>query len=264
MKSKIESKIARSLLFVSILSIGVIALTGCDLEESDADIENDTVAQIGSSQDKVEPSDLILKTSSVDHIVTFNDKEIKLKSIYGIDEKRLYNWWFTTSSTVNLELRAESIPTDIEVRVNNIYSEVSIISNKAYKNGIRQDSLNQSYSQLDSGGISIDPGNNFTLPFQVEGINQNETSFYVINGYGSSNTKRLTESYVREDTQGGVLNTVWTILIRDKNSNQSYMKTINDKIGLPCKDDIKKKAAIEDKKEDSENEKGFLSYLFGE
>lgn len=263
MTRKIENKFARSLLIVSVLSFGALLLSGCD-EESDADIENDTVAQIGSSQDRVKPSDPLLKTSSVDHIVSFNDKEVKLKATYGIDEKRLNNWWFTTSSTVNLELGAESIPSDVEIRVNNVYSEVSIISNKAYKNGIRQDSLNQSYSQLDSGGISIDPANNFTLPFQVEGINQNETSFYVINGYGSSDTKRLTESDVREGSQGGVLNTVWTVLIKDKNTNQSYMKTINDKIGLPCKEDTKKKAAVENEKGDSEDEKSFLSSLFGE
>lgn len=214
---------------------GLFLLTGCELEESDADINNDTVAQIGSQSEAIDLKTPNLKTTTVDHAVPFNNQSFQLKSIYGIDEKRLNNWWFTTSSTVNLELGIENIPSNIEVRVTNVYSEVSIISKKAYKNGVRQDSLNQSYSQIGNGGISIDPANSFTLPFQVEGINQNETSFYVINGYGTTNTDRLTESDVREDAQGGMLNTVWTILVKDKNSDQSFVKTINDKIGLPCR-----------------------------
>jgi hypothetical protein len=233
-----KNTMVRSATILAMLSFGAITLSGCMLEDSDSDIKNDTVAMIGSDNEIRESTDPVLKTSVVEHVIKFNGKDIKLKTTYGIDEKRLNNWWFTTSSTVSLELAAESIPDDVEVLVNNIYSEVSIISTKAYKNGVRQDSLNQSFSELDHGGIHVNPSNNFTLPFQVEGINQNETSFYVISGYGSSHTDRLSESTVREDSQGGVLNTVWTVLVKEKNSSQTFVKTINDKIGLPCKEEI--------------------------
>lgn len=215
----------------------IMILSGCDLEDSDADIKTDTITQIGKSDEAIVVTPDELQTSTIPHTIDYNGLKIKLKSIYGIDKKRLNNWWFTTSSTVNLELAVDEIPDNVEVAVNNVYSEVAIISTKAYKNGIRQDSVNQSYSALPNGGMNINEQNNFTLPFQVEGINQNETSFYVLNGYGSSTTTRLSESAVREDAQGGVLNTVWTIIIKDKGNNETYMRTINDKIGLPCVED---------------------------
>lgn len=249
---------SRSVAAVAIITCCLGLLTGCELDDTDANIETDTVAQIGSSNEIVKSQEPKLKASSIDHVVKFNDTEVKVKTTYGIDEKRLNNWWFTTSSTVNLELITESIPENVEVRVNNVYSEVSIISDKAYKNGIRQDSLNQSFSSIDSGGISVDSLNSFTLPFQVEGINQNETSFRIINGYGNSTTTRLTEKEVRKDSQGGVLNTVWTILVKDKDSNQSFVKTINDKIGLPCK------SGSEQNESDDEEGRSIFDSLFEE
>lgn len=224
-------------LMTGLLIFGVGLLSGCESEDSDSDIKTDTVAQIGSKDGDVKVTEPKTTTSEVPHDIKFGDKTVSLKAIYGIEAKRLNNWVFTTSSTVHLGLKAVDVPENVEVMVNNVYSEVAIISKKAYKNGIRQDSLNQSYSQVGSGGMSIDPMNDFTLPFQVEGINQNETSFWVINGYGSTSTDRLTESDVRKDAQGGLLNTVWTVTVKDKDSDQVFSKTINDKIGLPCDTD---------------------------
>lgn len=219
-----------------LLIAGVGILSGClgELENSDSDIKTDTVAQIGSEGSDIKVKEPEITASKVEHSFKFGDQTIKVLATYGIESKRLNNWVFTTSSTVHLGFSVLEAPEHIDVMINNVYSEVSIISTKAYKNGIRQDSLNQSYNQVGVGGMSVDTTNDFTLPFQVEGINQNETSFHVINGYGSSSTERLSESTVRKNAQGGLLNTVWTIAIKSKDSEQVFSKTINDKIGLPC------------------------------
>lgn len=227
-------KFSRVMMIAGLLVIGVGVLSGCDSEDSDSDIKTDTVAQIGKNSKDTKLVEPKVTTSDIPHSLQFGDKTINLTATYGIEQKRLNNWVFTTSSTVHLGLKAVDVPENVEVMVNNVYSEVSIISTKAYKNGIRQDSINQSYNNVGAGGMSIDPLNDFTLPFQVEGINQNQTSFYVINGYGSTSTDRLTESEVRKNAQGGLLNTVWTVTIKDKESEQVFSKTINDKIGLPC------------------------------
>lgn len=229
-------KFSKLIIVAGLLIGGVGILSGCfgELEDSDSDIKTDTVAQIGSEGSDIKVKEPERSASKVEHSFKFGDQTIKVLATYGIESKRLNNWVFTTSSTVHLGFSVLEAPEDIDVMINNVYSEVSIISTKAYKNGIRQDSLNQSYSQVGVGGMSVNTTNDFTLPFQVEGINQNETSFHVINGYGSSNTERLSESTVRKNAQGGLLNTVWTIAIKSKDSEQVFSKTINDKIGLPC------------------------------
>lgn len=227
-------KLSKLVLLTSVLFCSASILAGC-MEGSDSDIKTETVAEIGKNSSEVKVSEPEITGSEVSHDLRFGDKTIKVLSTYGIESKRLNNWTFTTSSTVHLGFEILEKPEDVEVMINNVYSEVSIISTKAYKNGIRQDSVNQSYSQVGFGGLSVDTTNDFTLPFQVEGINQNETSFWVINGYGSTSTDRLTEAEVRRNAQGGMLNTVWTIALKSRDSEQVFSKTINDKIGLPCR-----------------------------
>lgn len=228
------NKFKKFSLAVAMLTFGMVLLSGCS-EESDSDIETDTVANIGSGDKELTVTEPELENSSVTHKINYNGKIVTLKATYGIEKKRLNNWRFTDSSMVSLDLAVYDAPPELEISVNNVYSEVSIISKKSYKNGVRQDSMNLSYSQLPNGGFGIDQANHYTMPFQVEGINQNETSFWVINGYGSTSTDRLTESDVREDSQGGLLKTVWTIGLKDPEDNQVFSKTFSDNIGLPCK-----------------------------
>ena len=82
--------------------------------------------------------------------------------------------------------------------------------------------------------VSISKNDGYTLPFQVESINENETSFYVINGYGKTDNQRITEHDLRENAYGAKLNVVWTVAITDKSGN-TYFKTINDAVGIPYK-----------------------------
>ena len=52
-------------------------------------------------------------------------------------------------------------------------------------------------------------------------------------GYGTSSTSRITESTLEDTVQGAVLNVVWTVLIRDTDTDNYYIKTINDRVGIP-------------------------------
>jgi hypothetical protein len=151
-----------------------------------------------------------------------------------INKNLANNWHFTYQSNINLQIKTGSIPSNARVLVNNIYSDVSIVSNKVSTNGIRQDSLEQSYSQLPSGGIDVNSENSYSIPFQVEGINENETSMTILNGYGWTEKYRITEDDLKEHgAQGAKLNVVWTLLVNE--DGRTFSRTVSDHIGLPSK-----------------------------
>lgn len=210
-----------------------LILTGCE-EESGADITHETTTQIGKTA-SVNTKAPELESTTSNHTVTVNGQSFGLKASYGISKSRLNNWYFAQPSSVSVGAQTQNLPDNLKVKVSEIYAEVAMVSNLARYNGVRQDSMDIQYTTLPSGGIAIDNNNDFKVPFQVEGINANENSFYIINGYGASETSRITESELRDSVQGGALKTVWTLLITDTKTGNTYGQTVQDSIGLPYK-----------------------------
>lgn len=132
-----------------------------------------------------------------------------------------------------LSIKPDKEISNIDLGVNNIYADVAIASRYMEYNGIRQDSLNQSYSDMPNGFVSINKQNSFDLSFQVENINENEVSFHMIDGWGGGHSDRIDEDELRGNAYGAKLNVVWTLAIKDK--GQIYFKTLHDTIGLPYK-----------------------------
>lgn len=225
----------KKIALVTFSLFALFTLTACEEELVDMDVANDTTTQMGDNVSQNDEQEMI--ETSIPHSVKTGDTEIKLNSVYSIPKNRKDNWYFTYQSQVNLELNLDSINPNFDVLVNNVYSDVSIIAHKARFNGLRQDSVNINYNDLPNGGINITKADNYVLPFQIEGINQNETTFTVWNGYGSSSVSYLSESKVREQAKAGKLNVVWTLLIKNKNTNEMVVKTITDKVSLPVKNE---------------------------
>lgn len=225
MKKKLIAGVA--LLFMA------IGLSSCSEEKSGTDMSHETTAKISNDSSKVLTEAPNLKKLTSQHKVTVNGASFNLDATYGIPRSRLDNWYFTQPTSVSIGSKTSDLPANLDVHVTEIYSDVTMISKYARYNGVRQDSADLKYSELPDGGVAIDNSNNFSVPFQVEGINENETSFYVINGYGSSDTDRISEGDLREYAQGGALKTVWTLLVHDKKTDKTYAKTVQDSIGLP-------------------------------
>lgn len=206
-------------------------LTGCEAKtDNDQRLANVTNTTVGNNVQSVQTPALV--NTNVDHTIDFNGKKIKLIATYGLDKRYAHNWYFTGNENVNLSIKPQSDNGDITLGVQNVYADVSISSKYQRFDSVRQDSVNMSYSDLPNGMVTITKNNNFTLPFEVESINANQTSFYMINGYGESKTQRLLESDIRKYVDGAKLNVIWTIGIKDS-SNNMYIKTIRDSIGIP-------------------------------
>lgn len=219
------------------LLVTPIALLSACSEDSGETLKGQTNVTVGKNVKKVPTPKLV--NANVNHEVAFNGQKIKLIATYGIDKQYAHNWKFTSTEKVNLSIKPVENYKDVRIGVNNVYADVSISSSKTRYNGARQDSVNISYSQMPNGMVSISKSDGYMLPFQVESINENETSFYMINGYGESETSRISESELRDNAYGAKLNVVWTISFTDQ-SNHTYLKTINDSIGIPYKQNNQK------------------------
>lgn len=228
-------KFKKKIIAISLLLLSVFVLTACeDDEQTDNDLtKTEGLIDKKSTSKPIKAKKTPMHNISVSHELSFNGKKIPLTATYGIDKHYVNNWWFTDNEEINLSIKPDKDVAGLSFGVNNVYSDVVIASSYIRFNGVRQDSVNQSYSNLPAGYVAIDKANDFDLPFQVESINENQTSFYMINGYGSSDTERISEKEIRQYAYGAKLNVVWTIAI--KYQGQTYFKTIHDTIGLPYK-----------------------------
>lgn len=220
-------------LAAAILCSAGLILTGCE-EQEDNTIANQTTGSITRNTHKkpIKAKQAAMQQISVEHTVKFNGQEIPVVATYGIDKRYVNNWWFTNNEEINLAIKpAKILKPNAKLGVNNVYADVAIVSKYVRYNGIRQDSLDESYSNLPNGYVAINKQNGFDLPFQVESINENEISFDAINGYGSGESSRITEAELRNHAYGAKLNVVWTLAIKE--NGETYFKTVHDTIGLP-------------------------------
>lgn len=216
------------------LGIAALALSvsGCGLEVSGVTLDEETVGTIGQDG-TIEIEEKEMTDLETHHKIAFGQYSLSFKPVYAVEEERARNWLFTQSSSIDLSLNIEDVPEGMEVMVTQVYGDISLLSKYAKYNGIRQDSINIDYGTLPTGGVSIRESDGYSMPFQVEGVDKSETFFHLFMGYGSSSTERITESDFGGKVQGAVLNVVWTVLIREEASGNLYIKTINDRVGIP-------------------------------
>lgn len=207
-------------------------LIGCEKERSGVTLESETTTIIGKN-DVTEIKEVEKTNVELRHIEKINENEVVFKPNYAIEKSRAENWFFTQSSSIDLGLNIEAVPSGFNVMVSQIYADISLLSPYAEYNGIRQDSINIEYFSLPNGGISINEENGFNVPFQIEAVDKSETFFLMWYGSGSSYTGRITESDIAKEAKGAVLNVVWTILFENKETGEQFVKTINDRVGIP-------------------------------
>lgn len=204
--------------------LSAFLLVGCSDEESGV-----------NNLDEVTDATLNIEDGATEakKIIKVNENEIEFTTSYKIENAK--GWKFTHTAEVDLSITLEQNIDKYDIKIGAVYADISIVSKKAKYHGLRQDSIFVEYKELNNDGISLSQQNGYQMPFIVEGINQNEVFLTVYNGTGYGTSERLTESKVSDVAYGASLNVVWTLYITDKETNQTYMKSVNDKIGLPVK-----------------------------
>lgn len=202
--------------------------------KTDELLQNETNGIIdGKEYNKIEIKKPEMTDLETQHVIIFKGQEICFTPIYSIEKKKADNWLFTQPSTINLSFGVKEIPEGLRLMVSQVYADISLLSKQAKFNGIRQDSINIEYFSLPTGGVCIDQSEGYIMPFKIEAVDKSETFFNMFYGFGSSRTSRIEESDL-VGVQGVVLNVVWTISLETPDGSL-YIKTIEDKIGIPAK-----------------------------
>lgn len=209
----------------------VTVLSGCEEESS----KTTHAVDINSTEKTVKESPK--KGIDRDHKITVQGQEIEIETSYKVDERNLNDYVFTTPSIADLSVKLKKdVPQNFIVRVTNLYSDVSVSSNYSRFNGLRQDSMNLNLTQAPNGGYDITTVDEYMQPFQIESVNQNESFIHGWNGYISEHYSYLTEHKIKQNSDGAVLRTVWTLSIEDTQTHKTYSKTVTDTIFMPSHD----------------------------
>ena len=206
----------------------VAVLAGCEEEAS----KTTHAVNINSTEETVQESPK--KGIDRDHTITIQGQEIQLETSYKVDERNLNDYVFTTPSIADLSVKLKTdAPQNYNIRVTNLYADVSVSSKYSRFNGLRQDSINLNLTQAPNGGYDITTADDYAQPFQIESVNQNESFIHGWNGYVSEKYSYLTERDIKKHSDGAVLHTVWTLSIEDTQTHKTYSKKVSDIIFMP-------------------------------
>lgn len=182
-------------------------------------------------------------TIQFNHDIQFKGQSIPFQMSVSLDKSRSKTWIYTVPTTVSLNIQPKKAIQNLDFTILNVYSDVSISSVYARFNGLRQDSLNIDYSEVNQQGIAIDETQSFTLPFEIEGVNASEMFIHSWYGFVSTDYSYLAEDEIRSKSDGVNLNIVWTIGIKEKDSGKVFATNIKDTIYFTSeskKEDVKK------------------------
>lgn len=231
-------------------------LTSClyDYESEDVmKINKESITDIdGMDEERNQTTNFI--GVNKEHKITVNSEEITLQMSYRIPESRLNNYLYTIPTGIELTSKVLNLSNKrYNVKISNLYADVTILSDRPKYNGLRQDSMNLSFLNLPSAGYDIDLENPYAQLFHVEGVNQSEMFIkgWYGYGYGSTSTSYdyLSENDIRSKAEGAILQTVWSISILDTSTGKIYSSYVADKILMRSKEPIYKLSTTESESE---------------
>lgn len=170
-------------------------------------------------------------------IISVNDENINLTTIYFIEmDKSLKEFILGNQNQIGLEIRV-SDSEKFDFYLNRVETKIKLVyyKNSQY-NGIVQDSLSLDYSDLDNDGILIDAVNEFNYMFDVGNINQADDFIQKFNQNGDSDIDDVFKiNEAQGELEGIKITTIWTILVKEKETGKVYLKNINHDIFLENK-----------------------------
>lgn len=170
-------------------------------------------------------------------IISVNDENINLTTIYFIElDKSLEDFILGNQNQIGLEIRV-SDSEKFDFYLNRVETKINLVYHKnSQYNGIVQDSLSLNYSDLDNNGILIDAVNEFNYMFDVGNINQADDFIQKFNQNGDTDSDDVFKiNGAQGELEGIKINTIWTILVKEKETGKVYLKNINHDIFLENK-----------------------------
>ena len=181
--------------FVALALAGamVLSFTGCD-----AVVYNDSIEEVYDVIDSQGENVSILP-----QVLDVPGEDFKLVIEYSLDEDTSKKWTITDNKKLFTRVYTKGLEEGTKVYIDNVHTDVSIVSTKETMNGILQDTMDDRIHNSLMYGFPISDDVSFYAVNVIEG--QNDTfikgSFHGFNGYssGSVEEQRYTEKKYLEN-----------------------------------------------------------------
>lgn len=213
-KNKKGIKLTPILLSMVMIGSG-IALTSCSVTELAPD--NSDVDMLTTNVDNT--SDL---SSGVQQIKEIEGEKFQLVINYYSNEKK---WHINANKNLYFSMKTQNLPDNLEVYIDNIHMDTSIVSTKAGYNGIKQDSMDDRIHNSVMLGFPISDTEKYYGINTIEGENQEfiQGYFYGYKHYehGEIEEKRRLESeYLEDGVYANRIDSVIDLIIVDKETGK--------------------------------------------
>ena len=197
--------------FVALALAGamVLSFTGCD-----AVVYNDSIEEVYDVIDSQGENVSILP-----QVLDVPGEDFKLVIEYSLDEDTSKKWTITDNKKLFTRVYTKGLEEGTKVYIDNVHTDVSIVSTKETMNGILQDTMDDRIHNSLMYGFPISDDVSFYAVNVIEG--QNDTfikgSFHGFNGYssGSVEEQRYTEKkYLENGVFGNKISSSYGLLIQ--------------------------------------------------
>ena len=195
-----------------------LTATGCDPTpvELGEDISNYDVLKNNNNSDTDNLS------NGVEQVIDVENNDFKLVLSY------LYNnptWRITDNKKIFMSAKTKDLPEHLEVFIDNIHTDTSIVSTKATLDGIKQDDMDDRIHNSLMLGFPISDDIPYYGCNSIEGMNYTFIQGFIlgINGYstGTIEEKRFTEEdFLERGVWANRIDTIVDLIIRDKNTGE--------------------------------------------
>lgn len=191
-----------------------ISFTGCKTELAP---DNSNIDVLSTNTDSA--SDL---ASGVEQIKDVEGEKFKLVINYYCGDKE---WHINANKDLYVSVKTKELPDNLEVYIDNVHMDTSIVSSKAGYNGIKQDSMDDRIHNSLMLGFPISDTENYTGINTIEGENQEfiQGYFYGYKHYehGEIEQKRRLESeYLEDGVYANRIDSVIDLIIVDKETGK--------------------------------------------
>ena len=223
---------------ISVLLAGGLSLmsSGCEIsEELGSDTSNYDLLENNSN------NEIDNLSNGVEQIKDVENNNFKLVLNYNYNNP---TWRITENKIIYLSIKTLGLPENLEVYIDNVHTDTSVVSTKAMLDGILQDSMDDRIHNSLMMGFPISDTIEYYSCNSIEGMNQTfiEGFIYGCNGYstGSVTERRFTEEdFLERGVWANRIDSVIDLIIRDKNTNEINTVSVDSTLLVEANNTIK-------------------------
>ena len=216
--------------------IGLVS-TGC--EPTPTELGADTSSYDLLHNDNNSNTDNL--SNGVEQIKDVENNDFKL-----VLEYKYYNpsWRITENKKIYMSAKTKGLPDNLEVFIDNIHTDTSIVSTKASLDGILQDSMDDRIHNSLMYGFPISDTTEYYSCNSIEGMNHTFIEGFIlgVRGYtsGAIEEKRFTEEdFLERGVWANRIDSVIDLIIKDKNTGEISTVSVDSTLLVEADNTIK-------------------------